>query len=80
VLRASFFLAARTVLSLWDHLPVCAPEVCEAQASPEEVAAYRPALLDIVERFKATMQPLEERDTYGKAFLQIGNVWVDNLV
>lgn len=46
-------------------------------ASPEEIAAYRPALLDVVERFKAQTRPLEERDTYGKAFLQISNIWVD---
>jgi len=47
-------------------------------ASPEEVAAYRQTILDIVERYRAGSRPLSERDTYGKAFLQIGNLWHDN--
>ena len=42
---------------------------------PEEVAAYRPALVQAVERYKADYPPLEDRDTYGKAFLQITNLW-----
>ncbi len=47
-------------------------------ASREEVAAYRPSIQAIVERYKAHTRPLEERDTYGKAFLQIGNLWRDD--
>ena len=47
-------------------------------ASREEVAAYRPPIQAIVERYKARTRPLEERDTYGKAFLQIGNLWRDD--
>ncbi len=43
--------------------------------SPEEVAAFRPALVDAVDRYKSDYPPLEERDTYGKAFLQITNLW-----
>ncbi len=45
-------------------------------ASPEEVAAYRPALLDTVKRYTRETRKLEDRDTYGKAFLQITNLWV----
>lgn len=44
-------------------------------ASREEVAAYRQAILEATERHKAEIKPLEERDTYGKAFLQIMNLW-----
>lgn len=44
-------------------------------ASAAEVAAYRPAIGAAVERFKAGAPPLEQRDTYGKAFLQIMNLW-----
>lgn len=47
-------------------------------ASPSEVTAYRQAILDIVERYRAGLKPLGERDTYGKAFLQIGNLWCDD--
>lgn len=40
-----------------------------------EVAAYRPYINAATERFKGELPPLEERDTYGKAFLQIMNLW-----
>lgn len=44
--------------------------------SKDEIAAYRAAILSAVEKFKVEVKPLEERDTYGKAFLQIMNLWV----
>jgi ectoine hydroxylase-related dioxygenase (phytanoyl-CoA dioxygenase family) len=44
-------------------------------ASLEEIAAYRPLLNRAVERFNTETRALEERDTYGKAFLQIVNLW-----
>lgn len=51
-----------------------------AVATKEEVAAYRPIFLDAVRRLNRQQLPLEERDTYHKAFLQIGNLWeVDEL-
>ena len=44
-------------------------------ASPDEVAAYRPAVLQAAPRSRYDHRPLEERDTYGKAFVQMPNVW-----
>jgi hypothetical protein len=44
-------------------------------ASPEEVAAFRPVIREAAERHKRETRPLEERETYGKAFLQIPNLW-----
>ncbi len=44
-------------------------------ASSEEVAAYRPIILAARERFGAERTPLEDRDTYGKAFLKGMNLW-----
>src|SRR2546430_6924304 len=44
-------------------------------ASPAEVAAYRPAIVDAAMRYNTETRPLHERDTYGKAFLQIMNLW-----
>src|SRR5438270_8971898 len=44
-------------------------------ASPSEVSAYRPAIVDAVRRYTTESRPLEERDTYGKAFLQVMNLW-----
>ena len=46
--------------------------------TPEELAPYRREILDIVDRFKSGVKPLSERDTYGKAFLQISNLWTDS--
>src|SRR5438105_2088201 len=40
--------------------------------SPEEVAVYRDILTEVTYRHNRQTRPLEERDTYGKAFLQIG--------
>jgi hypothetical protein len=44
-------------------------------ASFEEVAAYRRPILAARERFGAEPTPLENRDTYGKAFLKGMNLW-----
>ncbi len=44
-------------------------------AAPEEIAAYRPAINEAANRFNTETRKLEERDTYGKAFLQISNLW-----
>lgn len=43
--------------------------------SPSEVAAYEPVIAQAVERYNTEKRKLEERDTYGKAFLQIMNLW-----
>jgi ectoine hydroxylase-related dioxygenase (phytanoyl-CoA dioxygenase family) len=44
-------------------------------AKPEEVAAFRPVVASAVSRFNRESRPLEERDTYGKAFIQVMNLW-----
>lgn len=44
-------------------------------ASRSELAAFLPGIRSAVERFNAETRPLEERDTYGKAFLQVMNLW-----
>lgn len=44
-------------------------------ASPEEIAAYRPVILNARDKFGAEATPLEQRDTYGKAFLKGMNLW-----
>jgi ectoine hydroxylase-related dioxygenase (phytanoyl-CoA dioxygenase family) len=66
----------------WD---VSAKQVAEFQrnghillrsiASSDEVAAYRSVILTARERFGAERTPLENRDTYGKAFLKGMNLW-----
>jgi ectoine hydroxylase-related dioxygenase (phytanoyl-CoA dioxygenase family) len=43
--------------------------------SPREVAIYREVINDAAYRYNTETRKLEERDTYGKAFLQIMNLW-----
>jgi len=43
------------------------------------IARYEPAVTRaVMELAAANQKPLEERDTYGKAFLQAGNLWEHN--
>ena len=44
-------------------------------ATPEEIAVYGPLISQATDRYKGEILPLEERDTYGKAFWQIMNLW-----
>jgi ectoine hydroxylase-related dioxygenase (phytanoyl-CoA dioxygenase family) len=45
-------------------------------ARPKEVSIYRDVISDLVREHNHHTKPLEERDTYGKAFIQISNLWV----
>lgn len=47
-------------------------------ATAEEVGAYRRVINEAVERLNTERRSLDERDTYGKAFLQIINLWVND--
>lgn len=49
-------------------------------ATPDEVNFYRKAILDGVEKLNTERRKMEDRDTYGKAFLQIFNLWRQNEV
>lgn len=44
-------------------------------ATPEEIARFQPAIRDASYRYNTEQRALEDRDTYGKAFLQIMNLW-----
>ncbi len=44
-------------------------------ASPQEVAAYRPIIGEVTMAHNHNTKPMSERDTYGKAFIQVGNLW-----
>src|SRR5678815_308969 len=43
--------------------------------SKEEVDIYRDVIVNAADRFNTETRKLAERDTYGKAFLQITNLW-----
>lgn len=44
-------------------------------ATPEEIGVWRGIIGDAVDSLNTETRSLEERDTYGKAFLQITNLW-----
>lgn len=44
-------------------------------ASKEEIAEYEPIITDWVLKLNYHDKPVSERDTYGKAFIQVGNLW-----
>lgn len=44
-------------------------------ATPEEIAEHEPIISDWVFKLNYHDKPVSERDTYGKAFIQIGNLW-----
>ena len=46
-----------------------------AVASAQEVAAFREAVRAAVLRLSKERRPLRDRDTYGRAFLQVFNLW-----
>lgn len=45
-------------------------------ASEQEIAQYRPVIANFVREHNYHTKPVHERDTYGKAFIQISNLWV----
>lgn len=50
---------------------ICLRGVC----TPEEMAFYSPRFAEAVAERSRAVKPMDERDTYGKAFLQIMNLW-----
>jgi ectoine hydroxylase-related dioxygenase (phytanoyl-CoA dioxygenase family) len=46
--------------------------------TPETIAAYEPEITGKVIELNTQHLPLAERDTYGKAFLQVMNLWQDS--
>ncbi len=49
-------------------------------ASSAEIIFYRKAILEAVHKMNTEKRKMEDRDTYGKAFLQIFNLWRQNEV
>ena len=49
--------------------------VLRGVCSAPEIDAYGPVIKEAAFRFNRETRPLSERETYGKAFLQIPNIW-----
>lgn len=64
-------LAQQAVVDYQKNGHVLLPEL----ASATEIATYRQAIREAVERYNTETRPLTQRDTYGRAFLQIFNLW-----
>lgn len=43
--------------------------------NPKEIAAYRKVIVSAAEKYNTEKRKMQDRDTYGKAFLQIMNLW-----
>lgn len=71
-LDTDYALSAEQIAGFQKNGHIMLKGVCP----PEEIAAYRPVLNAATDRYKTENRPMEERDTYGKAFLQIMNLWV----
>jgi len=46
--------------------------------SPDVISFYSDVISEKVDEFKSVSKSLEERDTYGKAFLQLFNLWLED--
>jgi hypothetical protein len=76
-LRGDYSLQREQVDEFRDKGHTCVRSL----AKPSEVDDYRPIIEAAVRAHAREARPLEERDTYGKAFLQVPNLWrVDDRV
>ncbi|HLL89406.1 MAG TPA: phytanoyl-CoA dioxygenase family protein [Tepidisphaeraceae bacterium] len=48
--------------------------------SPQAIAYYRAEISAKVKELNTNMKPMSERDTYGRAFLQVMNIWLKSPV
>jgi ectoine hydroxylase-related dioxygenase (phytanoyl-CoA dioxygenase family) len=47
-------------------------------ATADEIGHYRPLILEAVKKLNPEVRKMEDRDTYGKAFLQTMNLWEED--
>ena len=73
-LSSAYSLNDSSVQSYRDNGHALLKTVC----SPDELKAYRRVINDATYRNNIESRPMEERDTYGKAFLQVMNLWVND--
>ncbi|MCC6415857.1 MAG: phytanoyl-CoA dioxygenase family protein [Opitutaceae bacterium] len=72
-------------LDIDSHYPLTADQIARFRAdgfiklkqvlSAEVINHYRPIITSEVYRLNTMHLPIEQRDTYNKAFLQVGNIW-----
>lgn len=74
-LDTDYPLTEEQIAHFREHGHVCLRGICP----PEAIEYYREAINRVtnLRRKKLAPKPIEERDTYGKAFLQMSNIWED---
>ena len=70
-LDAPYALNREQIQSYQENGSILLRHVC----APGEIGAYRQVIVEATMRHNRETRPLEERDTYGKAFLQVMNLW-----
>lgn len=70
-LDSEYALTARQIADYGDNGHI----LLRGVASQSEIAAYEPIISGCMQALNRQNIPLEQRDTYGKAFIQIGNLW-----
>ena len=70
-LSSEYELTPAQILGFQQDGHVCLRGVC----APDEAAFFSPLFAEAVAARAAQAKPMNERDTYGKAFLQIMNLW-----
>ncbi|MCL4106785.1 UNVERIFIED_CONTAM: hypothetical protein GTU68_048229 [Idotea baltica] len=73
-LNKPYFLTEEKILSYRINGFIKLKEVL----TPDEILFYNSVISSTVKEMKSIEVPMEERDTYGKAFLQLFNLWKEN--
>jgi len=73
-LNTPYALTEAQIHSYRENGHIMLPNVC----LPDEITVYRDVLNNAAYKQNTETRPMEERDTYGKAFLQIMNLWVND--
>lgn len=74
MLQSNFPLVATQVRDFQRDGHIYLPNVLSSDA----LVPYREAILKWAENFRLQQRPMHERDTYGKAFLQMMNLWEED--
>lgn len=70
-LASDYPLTAEQIAAFQRDGHLCLRGVCTA----DEIAVYSPLFAEAVAERSRAVKPMDQRDTYGKAFLQIMNLW-----
>jgi ectoine hydroxylase-related dioxygenase (phytanoyl-CoA dioxygenase family) len=74
MLKINYPIQAQQVADFQRDGHIYLPELI----SPEALKPYRDFIVAWADDFRKKQKPIEERDTYGKAFLQMMNLWEED--